>query len=44
MPETKFHSFRVEADVRGAEAAGIPAMRIHRPEVTLLDVVARLGC
>jgi putative hydrolase of the HAD superfamily len=31
-----------QADVRGAEAAGIPAMHIQRPAVTLLDVVAKL--
>jgi putative hydrolase of the HAD superfamily len=32
-----------EADVRGPQAVGIPAMRVHRPAVTLLDVAARLG-
>jgi putative hydrolase of the HAD superfamily len=31
------------ADVGGAEAAGIPAMLIRRPEVTLMEVARRCG-
>jgi putative hydrolase of the HAD superfamily len=38
-PERCFHAGDEEnADVRGAEAVGIPAMRVKRPEVTLREI------
>jgi putative hydrolase of the HAD superfamily len=38
-----FHAGDEEAaDVLGPQAVGIPAMRINRPEVTLLDVVGKV--
>jgi putative hydrolase of the HAD superfamily len=42
-PELCLHAGDEEkADVLGAQAAGIPALRIRRPEVSLLDVAAKV--
>jgi putative hydrolase of the HAD superfamily len=42
-PERCFHAGDEEnADVRGAETLGIPAMRVKRPEVTLREVAEKV--